>query len=682
MANNEVSIVFKGYDKTSSVFKDIAASGKGLSKEYETLERRAKALDSGNDALVKKLGTLSKQVIQARKDMNEAGKVFKKTGEEADGIKFEKAVQEYERLRAAMNETRKASSVMEKSMESTADQMRKLFDQTAVPGGADTGKGFFAALSDGSLTGKLGSAGFWKMAGDAASQFASAGLESAIGQPWATFTSNLVSGAMSGAAAGAMVGMPGVGALIGGGISAISGLAQMNQKEDDAFKSYVQEAVESQYSDRAETLSSGSTIAGSREQTKMAFAQKFGSEEDATAYLERVKSMAADTNYGYDDITRYSKKLLNSYDRDKTLDVLMSLSDATAGLGLSSGDIDTWINGLSRMRITGKTTQEYLNYFSERGLDVYAAIAEGRSRAGTKTSDSEVSNLVSKGAIEGANAAAYILEYINEQYGGLSEKLAGTYDAMKDNLEDAEANLSAAMGDGYNEERKKGIAAQMEWLTGAAGERQEEANRAIGAWQASLENEKERLIRENVNAAMNSNDYRNAEATGDAAKMGELIARAKIKGESEYNASEGAQLALESEKTLIQGVREDTALNQEYYLTGYTLGNEFTKGLVNARGKDFTAWAHSIENYNLESDPDADLSSNAFGLRYVPYDNYPALLHQGERVQTAEEARRASGGGQITITGNSFSVRSDADIQSIAVCLADEIEARALAHGG
>lgn len=41
MANNEVSIVFKGYDKTSIVFKDIAASGKGLSKEYETLERPA-----------------------------------------------------------------------------------------------------------------------------------------------------------------------------------------------------------------------------------------------------------------------------------------------------------------------------------------------------------------------------------------------------------------------------------------------------------------------------------------------------------------------------------------------------------------------------------------------------------------------------------------------------------------
>ena len=59
-----------------------------------------------------------------------------------------------------------------------------------------------------------------------------------------------------------------------------------------------------------------------------------------------------------------------------------------------------------------------------------------------------------------------------------------------------------------------------------------------------------------------------------------------------------------------------------------------------------------------------------------------ALLHQGERVQTAEEARRASGGVTVKVSGNNFSVRNDSDIQAIAVCLADEIESRALVHGG
>jgi hypothetical protein len=39
-------------------------------------------------------------------------------------------------------------------------------------------------------------------------------------------------------------------------------------------------------------------------------------------------------------------------------------------------------------------------------------------------------------------------------------------------------------------------------------------------------------------------------------------------------------------------------------------------------------------------------NSHANGLDYVPYDGYPAILHQGERVQTAVEAR-SGGGGQV-----------------------------------
>ena len=61
------------------------------------------------------------------------------------------------------------------------------------------------------------------------------------------------------------------------------------------------------------------------------------------------------------------------------------------------------------------------------------------------------------------------------------------------------------------------------------------------------------------------------------------------------------------------------------------------------------------------------------------------MLHQGERVLTAEEARRQSrsgaGGLSVTITGP-VSVRQDSDIDAIVMRLADEIEARALVYGG
>ncbi len=76
----------------------------------------------------------------------------------------------------------------------------------------------------------------------------------------------------------------------------------------------------------------------------------------------------------------------------------------------------------------------------------------------------------------------------------------------------------------------------MDWLNSGA---MDEANRAIGAWQAELENAKEQYQREAVEAMMETDEYQQAQAEGDAAEMGRLIMQAKVQGMNEYNASEG-----------------------------------------------------------------------------------------------------------------------------------------------
>ena len=70
-------------------------------------------------------------------------------------------------------------------------------------------------------------------------------------------------------------------------------------------------------------------------------------------------------------------------------------------------------------------------------------------------------------------------------------------------------------------------------------------------------------------------------------------------------------------------------------------------------------------------DEDGVWRSHAAGLERVPYDGYAALLHEGERVLTAREARQADqgGGAQVTITGNTFEVRQESDIDAIAEAL-------------
>ena len=650
----EASIVIKSTDRYSDTVKKMATVTKSFSKDVDQLENTLYALNKNKYALKMDLS-------KAKTELKEAEKQFERTHSAADGLKVELAQANYDGMVRNLKAVTTAARDTEKAIYKVENQSggRKSTFSNVATAIAASGIGDMAkelAITAGtSVAGSLG------------------------GDNVGTMASSVLSSAATGAALGSI--LPGVGtaigAVAGAAVGAISGGLQIFEKKDDAFKSYVQESYETVTQEQADSLSSGSAIAGSREQTQMAFAQKLGSDEAADAYLERVKTMARDTNYTYDEITGYSKLLLNTYDTEKTLSVLQTLSDASAGLNLDTSDVNMFISGLSRMRTTGKTTQEYLNYFSERGVDVYQALANS-----TGADKSQIAQMVTDGEIAGADAAEAILTYINETYGGLSEKLATTYDAMVDNLSDFQADMDAAMGEGYNEARKEGLQAQMDWMSGESGEAVEEANRAIGAWKAELENQKEQYIRDAMDAMMASDEYQTAKAEGDAAEMGRLIMEAKVQGMNEYNASDGAQLALESEMALVESIRNDTVLNQNYWDAGYEKGQEFTKGMAAARRASSSV---TYSYYGPEYDQTYRQNSNiptyaaasgyATGIDYVPYDNFPALLHQGERVQTAVEARSERAGfSGIQISMYGTTIREDADVDRVAEALLRKVE--------
>lgn len=78
--------------------------------------------------------------------------------------------------------------------------------------------------------------------------------------------------------------------------------------------------------------------------------------------------------------------------------------------------------------------------------------------------------------------------------------------------------------------------------------------------------------------------------------------------------------------------RDDTSLNQDYWDAGYEKGQWFTKGLVASIGGNYVEYESLPGDISYNADTG---NSNAYGLKYVPYDGYPAMLHQGERVLTA-----------------------------------------------
>lgn len=645
----EASIVVKSTDRYSETVKKMSTVTKSFSKDVDKLEDTLYSLN-------KNKYSLKMDLSKAKSELKAAEKQFDLTHSAADGLKLELAQANYDgmvrNLKAvttAARDTEKAISKVENQSSSRKSTISNVATAIAASGIGDMAKEL-AITAGTSVAGSIG------------------------GDNMGTMASSVLSSAATGAALGSI--LPGigtaVGAAVGAAVGGISGGLQIFEKKDDAFKSYVQDAYNTVTQEQTNSLTAGSTIAGGREQTQMAFAQKLGGDAAADAYLGRVKEMAKSTNYTYDEITGYSKLLLNTYDTDKTLGVLQTLSDASAGLNLDSSDVNMFISGLSRMRTTGKTTQEYLNYFSERGVDVYQALSNF-----TGADKSKIAEMVTDGKIAGADAAEAILNYINETYGGLSEKLSTTYDAMVDNLGDFQADMDAAMGEGYNEGRKKGLQAQMDWMSGESGAAVEEANRAIGAWKADLENQKEQYVRDAMDAMMSSDEYQTAKAEGDAAEMGRLIMQAKVQGMNEYNASDGAQLALESEMALVGAIRNDTVLNQNYWNAGYEKGQEFTKGMAAARAANYqSTYSYSYMDPNSpDYDPAKAFLGYATGLDYVPYDNFPALLHQGERVQTAVEARsERSGFNGVQITMYGTTIREDADIDRVAEALLRKVE--------
>jgi hypothetical protein len=664
----DTSIAVMLFDKFSPTLKALSNNTKAFDKDMQRLEETCAAYEKTQESLIKDITTLKSKLVESNDKVRDATKAWKANKDELTKGMLDKAIKEQTEYENKLNDTEMALKSQRKAVLGLAGDIRKAGNQD--------GFGTMAGLTKGLFQTEIG-----KMFSESLGGAASAALSSSIGEPAARFMSGALSGVISGATMGMKLGPKGavVGGLLGGLSGVVSGATQIGQAKDDAFKTYVQESFDTVTGERAADIAGGSSIAAGREQKQLAFSTLLGSDEAAAGFLSNVKDMAAQTNYTYDEITGYAKSLVKPFGTEKSLDILTKLSDTSAALSLNESDNSVLIAGLTRMKLTDKTTMEYLNYFSERGIDVYAALSKWGDAA-------QVAKKVSSGKIKGSEAVEEILNYLEEQYGGLSERMAGTYEGMLGNLEDARANAQEAYGIGYNEARKEGLAAETAWQN--SGE-MDEINQAMGAWQASLENSKEQFIREAQQVVLETEEYKAAMAAGTDegyAEAGRMLMEAKVRGMNEYNASEGAQLALESERALAANIREDTAGNQDYWDAGYEKGQWFTKGLASALrfgGEGITT--EDVTEVLKEGDIQKSIEllggqGYAYGLERVPYDNFPALLHQGERVLTAAQARAQdrAGGGGIIVNMSGVTIREEADIDKLARAFVAQAQRAAL----
>lgn len=732
MADNNVSIVMTMKTDIDAKLRTIASTSQGCSKAFEEFQRRATELGSKFAALNTRYDDFSNKSASAKAEaeklkleMSAMTKAARASGQELDAVKFESLQEEYRKL------TDSAKGYADAAKD-TLKEMRLIEEEVRIMESSESGTGgFLSKLFGKDIGGKLAQSGLYQMIGDSASNVIGTLAESALGQPLATWGSSIASGAASGAAAGALLGP--WGALGGAGVGALTGLinggTQIYAERDESFKDYYRGLYEDTNAATAERVSSGSSLAAGRETTKLSFHTLLGDDKKAGTFLEQVQDTANTTPFLYDDLVGISKTMLSfGTAMEDIIPTLTKVGDAGAALGLSTGDIGTVATYLGRMQSSDKASLEYLNPLNERGLSVFQWLADDLG-----VSIAEVYEKISKSELSGNYVSDVILSQFEKLYSGMMEVQSKSTEGLDSTLQGLKENVDAAGGDAYNEARKDSKEADIAAYSGALGDKLAELSAVTGQVQAYGENLKEQFQREALEAVLTgtldkentvfseedaeklealSQEFSEAEeAYKDGSleagkKMTDLREEAEALAAAAYESSEWAQAMHDAELDQINATRELTTA-MEAATNAWRENNAFSKGgadgnaLLKFFGIGRTQEEQQARTAGMEAQGDAMLvdiggasgfasgrrttaKGYAVGLDYVPYDEFPALLHQGERVKTAAEARmedRSGGAVSVTITGNEFNVRGESDVDDIAEKIVRKLQ-DALLRGG
>lgn len=701
----DVSIAVSARNNFSREFEKMSRDADAFNKDIEELNREITALN-------KKKATLKTDLDGAKKELREAQKGLDGTAESIE--RLENAHLNVDNITDELREVSQAARQAQKDLASADSQASK----------SQAGSRHNQDLFD-----RLGSAGAFSQIGDVASQIIGSYVSSAYGSQAGTMFGSVLSGAGSGAAIGSMI-APGVGTAVGAGVGAlvgaVSGANSIYQERDDAFKSYVQEQVEGQLSKQEEMRESGSTIAGKRETDLISFTTLFDKNKDlAERYLKDVRNLSNTTPFLYDDLTSMSKVLKTyGFQVGNMIPTLTKIGDAGAALGMETQDMNAIATALGRMYMGGNATREDLDIMNDRGINAVQYLADAYGVEYGKMLEK-----ISGGEVLGKRAVEIILEGMEKSFKGAMADQSTTFEGLTSTLEGWNQELEAAMGEGYNEGRKVGMKNQIDFLNGETGAAMQEAYNQIGAFQADLENQREQMQRDALNAVMKgvmptegfeeqkerlkelAQEYADAAQTAASsaqgseeqmqarADMGRALSEAQIIAENEYNASEGAQIVLEGQTALANQVAADTSLDSKYWDAGYRLGAQYSKGIAAGMAENMPP----VDSVGIVSGATAGnkgstyggtssttwrgstVRRRAFGIDRVPYDDYPAMLHEGERVLTANQARQAdagSGVGSINVNLYGMTVREDADVTRIAREIVSELQIAMAARKG
>lgn len=632
--------------------------------------------------------SLKMDVTQARQEANLARKAYEELGDSVDEAtraaakadwtqaetKLESLRQQYESVSRQVRQTTK-------DIESATTSVSKLDNRASSSMAAGSGDSLLSALA---------TAGITSLAGDVGAQFLGTIVSSAAGSEAGSLLDGALSGAAVGAGLGTVLGGP-VGTAMGAGIGAVVGTvgsaSQVYQARDDAFKDFYSSVYDTQSAAVTAQAESGSATASQRELDAISFDTLITDKMGSAAFLDAVASMAAKTPFAYSDLTEMSKSLSVGFgdDAERILDLMTGIGNAGATVGASSSDMQWLATALARFQLNDKVNLEGINMFQDRGINVLGMLADYYGK-----SEGDVRAMISGGNVGGREAVDIIQDGLS-RFDGAMELMSKTFEGLSNTRADTMAEIYNAGGAAYNDSRKGSMAMDIKAYEGSLGEAMKEAYSAIGAGQAALENLQDAYTRDALSAVLEggeltqewdastakqleqlSGEYQAAmedyKSGNDEAgvKMDSIITTAQGLADEQFKASDLYQQDLEAQENSLTALRENTAALQAAS-AAYSLSQSRTSGMAtvpigSGSGGTDKSYASKVGSLTQQANPGAFSSyaaarSYAYGLHRVPYDNFPSLLHEDERVLTAREARELDQQKptiNISVTGNTF----------------------------
>lgn len=472
------------------------------------------------------------------------------------------------------------------------------------------------------------------------------------------------------------------------------------------------------------TFSSALKLSSDAEQASIAFETMLGSADKSRKFLESLADFANKTPFELPQLRDSAKKMLAfGFSAEQVLPTLTAVGNAASGLGLGGDGIDRITLALGQMRAKSKVSGDEMLQLTEAGIPAWEILAKKMN-----TTTAAVMKMSEKGVIPADKAINALVEGMNAKFPNMMEKqsktLAGLWSTMKDTFNN---KLLVRFGDGIASALKPRFDALVRWIdaneatidrwgatlqrvAGRAADVVAEKFTSVTLWFKKLNDDEyfrsltwDQKLVEVVNrafAALNNWLENNDEAinriTGNivkiGVKLGTALGTAIIDGLLETLKTNELAAAL-------AGGGTGAAIGSLFGPAGTFIGgvggaavgfsaNKLHNASPYVQGEKYQGSVSSYIEREKRSDPSKPLlgettlrggtpTKRAGGLDRVPYNGFPIIAHKDERLQTKAEADATrngrSGGGNVTVTGNTFVVRQESDIDAIARALAREM---------